>query len=152
MNPARKAVLIDIAYEIGGAGLAGFHHFLTAFRAGQWATAAAELKNSRLYQQVPKREQENMMILATGEFPPGITSAVGLVQHHEGCTLTAKPDAKGKWAYGWGHDIPAPMPGEPAPTCTQAEADTLLAEDFGLATLRAREDLGPEHWNEDPTA
>lgn len=139
----RRAVLIDIAYEIGGVGLSKFVHLLAAVREGKWATAAAELKNSLLYQQVPKREQENMMILTLGEFPKGVTSARDLIKRHEGCIFKAQPDAKGMWAIGYGHDIPAP---DFAMTCTQREADAWFETDFELAEMRAEANVGSEHW------
>ncbi len=145
-------MLVDMAYEIGGAGLAGFTKFLAAVRSAYWVTAAAELKNSLLFLQVPARESENVQILLTGEFPPGIKSAADLVKRHEGCKLQAAPDAKGKWAVGWGHDIQAPEPGEPAPVCTQEAADAMLADDLALAEARAEADLGTDFWNQEAAA
>ena len=75
-----------------------------------------------------------------------IVDARGLIQKHEGCSLVARPDAKGKWAYGWGHDIAAPAEGEPAPTCTQAEADAMLDADVATAERGACGVLGDESW------
>lgn len=66
-----------------------------------------------------------------------IQSDADLTKLHEGCTLIAKPDAKGKWALGYGHDISAPAPGAEAPTCTQEQADTYFALDLELARQRA---------------
>lgn len=72
----------------------------------------------------------------------GINSDRDLVALHEGCTLVAKPDAKGRWAIGYGHDIPAPTdPTNPA-TCTQAEADAQFVIDLCLARSRAAADVG----------
>lgn len=143
----RQAVLIDMAYEIGGAGLSNFRNLLACYRAGEWAGAAAALKNSLLYSQVPKREQENMMILALGEFPAGVTCAEDLIKRHEGCVLTAQPDAKGKWALGYGHDIPPPLEGGLLIECSEAEAEEWFDNDFALATARAEVDLGSEYWS-----
>ena len=143
MNDARRAVLIDIAYEIGGAGLAGFPKMLQAFRDQQWAAAAAELKNSLLFTQVPLREQRNMMIMALGTFPPEINSGEELTKRNEGCILTPRPDANGKWEIGWGHDIPAPQDN----MCwTQDQCDDQFAIDYPLAEQRAEADLGSEYW------
>ena len=142
LNAARWAVLVDMAYELGGAGLAQFSHFLAACRAGDWERAAAELQNSKLFQQVPRREIENIAVLRSGEFPEGVTSDAELIQRHEGCTLEAKPDntVKGEaWVIGWGHDIPAPTN---ALTCTQAQADEWFAADMALARQRAASALG----------
>lgn len=146
MSPARQAVLIDMAYEIGGAGLAGFVHMLDAMRLDRWESAAHELRYSKLYGQVPRREDQNIDILLSGEFPPGISDAAGLVRLHEGCVFTAKPDAKGKWAIGWGHDI---QPPPEATSCTQEQADQWLVEDLALATARAKRALGEEFWQQE---
>lgn len=56
--------------------------------------------------------------------------------------LEAKPDAKGAWEIGWGHDIP-PSPGL---TWTQAQADAQFEADLALATDRAAGDLGAQVW------
>jgi lysozyme len=69
-----------------------------------------------------------------------ITSARGLIQAHEGCILQSKPDEKGKWVIGWGHDVPPPPEG-PA-ECTQEEADEWLGSDFAAATQHAGTVLG----------
>lgn len=71
-----------------------------------------------------------------------INSDLDLVKFHEGCTLTAKPDAKGMWAIGWGHDIGAPQDGVEAPTCSQDQADNWLDGDIALARERAKVAVG----------
>ena len=75
-----------------------------------------------------------------------ISSAADLVRKHEGCILTAQPDAKGMWVIGIGHDIPAPDPGTPPPTCSQAEADELFGTDLAFAKLHAKSVLGADAW------
>jgi GH24 family phage-related lysozyme (muramidase) len=145
LDPIRRAVLIDMAFELGRSGLAGFPHFLAAMRQGQWATAAVELKNSLLFSQVPQREQENIACLVTGQFPAGVTCAEDLVKRHEGLTQVAKPDAKGFWVLGWGHDIPAPTDGVP-PICTYEQAETWFEQDMAFAAAHAEIDLGTEYW------
>lgn len=144
LDEPRRAVLIDMAYEIGGAGLAQFVNMLAAIRSQAWGKAAAELMHSKLYSQVPNREQENLRILVSGQWPLGVSCAADLVKKHEGCVLCAQPDAKGKWAIGYGHDIPAPE-GEP-PTCSQDDAEQWFEHDFALATARAIADLGADYW------
>ena len=69
LSEQRQAVLNDMAYEIGGAGLAQFHDMLTALKACRWNDAAQDLKDSKLFQQVPNREARNIQILTTGEWP-----------------------------------------------------------------------------------
>ena len=143
LDIARRAVLIDMAYEIGGQGLAGFTKLLTAVRYGNWASAAAELKTSLLFTQVPIREQRNMMILAFGEFPAGVTSGEDLTKKNGGCIFTPRPDANGKWEIGWGHDIPVPQDN----MCwTQDQCDAQFIIDYTLAEQRAEADLGSQYW------
>lgn len=148
LTPARKAVLVDMAFELGAAGLAEFQKFLTGVRYGQWAVAKAELLNSRLFEQVPRRELENIEVLMTGQFPEGCDSARAYIRGHEGCELVAKPDAKGFWVIGWGHDV-SPTAGPMF--CSRAEADTWFEQDFCRAEAAARADLGPEYWDEETT-
>lgn len=58
----------------------------------------------------------------------------------EGFTPVAKPDAKGAWVVGHGHDIP-PSPGL---TWTLAEADhQFYFVDYPRAQAQAAEDVGP---------
>lgn len=144
LDLARQAVLIDMAYEIGGKGLAGFVNLLTGLRAGLWGVAASELRKSKLYSQVPKREDENIEVLRFGQLPFGVESAEGLVKRHEGCIFAAKPDAKGMWAIGWGHDVPPPPGGYLV--CSQQEANAWFETDFALAQQRAQTALGLEYW------
>lgn len=145
LDNVRRAVLIDMAYEIGGAGLAEFVNFLAAIRAGAWLAATVQLKNSKLFAQVPRRENENIDILMTGVFPAGVYCAQDLIKRHEGLTLIAKPDAKGKWEAGYGHDIPPPADGEDL-VFTENEAEAWFATDYPLAEERAAADLGAAYW------
>ncbi len=65
-----------------------------------------------------------------------------LIQKHEGCTLVAKADAKGKWEIGWGHD--GAVEGQ---TCSQQEADDWIDEDQETATQGAIACAGKETWS-----
>ena len=47
--------LIEMAYQLGLAGLMGFHHTLGCIEAGDYAQAARNLRASLLYRQTPKR-------------------------------------------------------------------------------------------------
>lgn len=69
LGEERRAVLTDIAFETGQAGLAGFKHMLDAVRATDWAAAAEALRDSLLFKQVPNRENRNIAILLTGVWP-----------------------------------------------------------------------------------
>lgn len=48
-------VLTEMAYQLGLAGLMGFHHTLSCIEASDYAQAARNLKASLLYRQSPKR-------------------------------------------------------------------------------------------------
>ncbi len=47
LTPARKAVLTEMAFQMGAAGLAGFVKARTHIVAGRWAEAAKEMRDSR---------------------------------------------------------------------------------------------------------
>lgn len=57
LSDARKAVLLNMAFNLGSARLAAFQRFREAVSAGNWEQAAAELKDSRWYEQVPARAE-----------------------------------------------------------------------------------------------
>ena len=42
-----QQVLVEVCYNNGAGGLAGFHHMLAAFKVGDWATAADQLMDSQ---------------------------------------------------------------------------------------------------------
>ena len=69
LSPQRQAVLNDMAYEIGGAGLAQFKNMLAAIKVTDWPGAAAALKTSELFSQVQTRENRNIQVLLTGDWP-----------------------------------------------------------------------------------
>lgn len=69
LDDVRKAAFIDLAYEMGGAGLAGFQKMLTAARAGDWAVAHDELLDSEYALQVPNRAHKVATMLALGAWP-----------------------------------------------------------------------------------
>lgn len=50
--------LIEMAYQLGLAGLMGFRHTLSCIEAGDYAQAAKNLKASLLYRQTPKRVED----------------------------------------------------------------------------------------------
>ena len=69
LDEFRRAVLVDMAIEIGGAGLADFTRLISAFRAHDWPDAAEQLVDSKLYREVPSREAMNKQIIVTGQWP-----------------------------------------------------------------------------------
>jgi lysozyme len=70
IDAVRQAALIDMAFELGGAGLAGFRHMLAAVRIGEWSAAhdfALDSKVAR--EQAPKRWACDAAMLLTGRWP-----------------------------------------------------------------------------------
>lgn len=55
--------LIEMAYQLGLAGLLGFRHTLGCIEAGDYAQAARNLKASLLYRQTPKRVESYIKAL-----------------------------------------------------------------------------------------
>ena len=63
---ARRGVLIEMAYQMGLAGLLGFKRFLAAAREGRWADAAREMLDSRWARQTPERAERLAEIMEEG--------------------------------------------------------------------------------------
>lgn len=55
LTPERKAALVDMAFNLGRARLAGFKFLRAAIRAGNWSAAASEIRNSAWARQLPAR-------------------------------------------------------------------------------------------------
>lgn len=55
LDSARMGVLVNMAYQMGVTGLAGFKKMLQAVEAGDWQRAAAEMKDSQWYKDTPAR-------------------------------------------------------------------------------------------------
>lgn len=58
--------LIEMAYQLGLAGLMGFHHTLSCIEAGDYAQAAKNLRASLLYRQTPRRVEGYIKGLKNG--------------------------------------------------------------------------------------
>lgn len=69
LNEVRRAVLADLAFNIGPNRMEGFKHMLAAIRHADWPTAAAELLDSAYAKQVKGRAVANALALKTGEWP-----------------------------------------------------------------------------------
>jgi len=63
LDETRKAVLIDIAFNIGMTGLKGFKKMLIALEEGDYSEAAIQLLDSRYAKQVPNRAMELARLL-----------------------------------------------------------------------------------------
>lgn len=64
----RRAVVTDMAFNIGAARLAGFHKMLDAIKTWKWQLAHDELLNSNYAAQIKTRAQTNAQALLTGEW------------------------------------------------------------------------------------
>jgi lysozyme len=69
LNEQRRAVLTDLAFQMGGEGLAGFTHMLAAVKAADWAGAKAHMLKSEYAKQTPSRAETNAQMILTGEWP-----------------------------------------------------------------------------------
>lgn len=69
LDPTRQAVLVDMAYNMGIAGLMTFNEFLTALNVGDWPTAAKDMMESKWQAQVGKRAVFLQEAILTGQFP-----------------------------------------------------------------------------------
>lgn len=58
--------LIEMAYQLGLAGLMGFRHTLGCIEAGDYAQAAKNLRESLLYRQTPRRVEDYIRGLRDG--------------------------------------------------------------------------------------
>jgi len=65
----RAGALIDMAFNLGVAGLSHFSEFLCLMRAKKWAEAAADLKKTLVFQQLPDRYGRLAIQIETGVFP-----------------------------------------------------------------------------------
>lgn len=69
LSDQRRAVLTDMAFQMGAHGLAMFQKMLTAIHAGNWQEAAGQMKDSQYHGQTPFRCETNAQTLLTGEWP-----------------------------------------------------------------------------------
>lgn len=67
LTPARQAVLIDMAYDVGDAGLLGFKDMRDALARGDYEAAAGAMLDSAWAKEVPARARDDahMMLLGT---------------------------------------------------------------------------------------
>jgi lysozyme len=65
LQPHQKAVIVDMAFNLGGTRFATFKRFLAAVNAGDWATAVKEMQNSKWYRQVGNRSRNLVAMIET---------------------------------------------------------------------------------------
>ena len=67
LEPIRREVVYNMAYNLGVVGLAGFTNFLQAMAGRMFITASMEMKSSKWYDQVAPRSERLRQQLLTGE-------------------------------------------------------------------------------------
>lgn len=75
-NPARRDILISMAYQMGVNGLAGFKNTLAMVAAGNYAGAANGMLSSLWAKQTPARAKRHAEVMRTGE----MTAYAGLIK------------------------------------------------------------------------
>lgn len=69
LDAVRHAVLVDMCFNLGAAGLAKFRRFLAAMERADWPDAATELRNSKWWHQVGDRGPRAERMVLTGRWP-----------------------------------------------------------------------------------
>jgi len=69
LDYVRQCALIDMAFELGGTGLAGFRRLLLAVSQRAWDVASAACLDSAYAKQVPTRANGTAYMLRTGQWP-----------------------------------------------------------------------------------
>lgn len=77
LDPVRYAVLVDMAFNLGGEpfdgdGFKDWPLFVEQVRAGRYAEAAANMRATTWAKQVGKRAQRLAQMMETGAWPEGI--------------------------------------------------------------------------------
>jgi len=68
LDEARHGALVNMAFNLGIAGLAGFKNFLAAMQKGDWKTAQSEMLNSYWAREVGARAVRLAVQIETGEW------------------------------------------------------------------------------------
>lgn len=71
LSDPRKAVLINMGFQLGIAGLMGFSKTLSLIESGQYAQAADQMLQSKWATQTPKRAVEMSEQMRTGQWVSG---------------------------------------------------------------------------------
>jgi len=69
LSEPRRAVLTDMAYQLGEGGLGAFRNMLGAIKGEMWIAAATAGLASMWAKQTPNRAHQNMTIMQSGEWP-----------------------------------------------------------------------------------
>ncbi|WWS25262.1 hypothetical protein vBKpnAMK6_00308 [Klebsiella phage vB_Kpn_AM_K6] len=66
LDDVRRAALINMVFQMGVGGVAGFPASMKLLAAKKWDAAAKELANSRWYRQTPNRARRVIETMRTG--------------------------------------------------------------------------------------
>lgn len=69
LDPVRQAVLLDMAFNLGTAGLLAFRQTLAAIQAGDYVAASTLMLQSRWASQLPVRANRLSQMMLTGQWP-----------------------------------------------------------------------------------
>jgi lysozyme len=75
LDTVRQAVLVDMAFNLGLAGLMSFSKALLAIKEGRFDVAAGELLNSKWSAQVGRRSHRLAEMMRSGEWPVELADA-----------------------------------------------------------------------------
>lgn len=67
-DDTRKQALINMVFQLGIDGAAGFKNSLTLVKTGSYSQALTNLRKSKWYSQTPKRAERVIQVLTTGTF------------------------------------------------------------------------------------
>lgn len=70
LDSVRQAVLIDMGFNLGYAGLQNFTMFLSFMAQDRFKEAAADLRQTKAYRELPNRYERLAVMLETGQWPP----------------------------------------------------------------------------------
>lgn len=68
LDPARRGVLVNMAFQMGVAGLLGFKNTLALIERGEYAKASHEMLGSKWAQQTPARANRLSVQMRSGEW------------------------------------------------------------------------------------
>lgn len=68
LDPARRGVLVNMAFQMGFNGLLGFKNTLALIEQGEYAKASHEMLGSKWAQQTPARANRLSVQMRTGEW------------------------------------------------------------------------------------
>ena len=67
LDEVRQKVIIDMRFNLGNAGFAGFRNMIRQLELGNYQKAAEEMKNSKWYSQVKTRADRLFKMMLTGQ-------------------------------------------------------------------------------------